>query len=316
MVRVAFGKLVDELAQTNAFSGILAISNWKEKLGPHEVTVSEVSWSASPDDVSYQRHGSVDGTASTKHGNVRFADFEGAVDDLGNKAQIAVYRVTLPSRGLDPDKWVGRPPPPAPADLYTGPRSDGLLSTDEISGNYCCCCFPLGFGATTVMPHGPDVIEQWGWCWFTTLCLGGEVRVRNPGTNSFRHWKDPNNVTTFTPGGASNGPSCLCKTGSRAPLAFQLVDTKDIEGSWCCCCWMHTIAWSCFRKTALDKDKLNHSGCAWILLLPLLPFNEVRTRLYVNGHPTNGFYGPDPNNIDWYRDGGCVGNGPSCSTKC
>lgn len=203
-----------------------------------------------------------------------------------------------------------------PVDNYSGPRSDGLLSTDEISGNYCCCCFPLGFGATTVMPHGPDVIEQWGWCWFTTLCLGGEVRVRNPGTNSFRHWKDPNNVTTFTPGGASNGPSCLCKTGSRTPLAFQLVDTKDIEGSWCCCCWMHTIAWSCFRKTALDKDKLNHSGCAWILLLPLLPFNEVRTRLYVNGHPTNGFYGPDPNNIDWYRDGGCVGNGPSCSTKC
>ena len=205
---------------------------------------------------------------------------------------------------------------PETVDRYSGPRSDGLLSTDEISGNYCCCCFPLGFGATTVMPHGPDVIEQWGWCWFTTLCLGGEVRVRNPGTNSFRHWKDPNNVTTFTPGGASNGPSCLCKTGSRAPLAFQLVDTKDIEGSWCCCCWMHTIAWSCFRKAALDKDKLNHSGCAWILLLPLLPFNEVRTRLYVNGHPTNGFYGPDPNNIDWYRDGGCVGNGPSCSTKC
>jgi len=166
------------------------------------------------------------------------------------------------------------------------------------------------------MPHGPDIIEQWGWCWFTTLCLGGEVRVRNPGTNSFRLWKDHSNVTTFTPGGASNGPSCLCKTGSRTPLAFQLVDTKDIEGSWCCCCWMHTIAWSCFRKAALDKDKLNHSGCAWILLLPLLPFNEVRTRLYVNGHPTNGFYGPDPNNIDWYRDGGCVGNGPSCSKKC
>ena len=205
---------------------------------------------------------------------------------------------------------------PETVDRYSGPRSDGLLSTDEISGNYCCCCFPLGFGATTVMPHGPDVIEQWGWCWFTTLCLGGEVRVRNPGTNSFRHWKDPNNVTTFTAGGASNGPSCLCKTGSRTPLAFQLVDTKDIEGSWCCCCWMHTIAWSCFTKKALDKDRINHSGCAWILLLPLLPFNEVRTRLYVNGHPTNGFYGPDPNNIDWYRDGGCVGNGPSCSTKC
>ena len=205
---------------------------------------------------------------------------------------------------------------PENVDNYSGPRSDGLLSTDEISGNYCCCCFPMGFGATSVFPHGPDVIEQWGWCWFTTLCIGGEVRIRNPGTNSFRHWKDPNNVTTFTRGQACNGLSCLCRTGSRRPLAFQLVDTKEIEGCWCCVCWMHTIAWSCFQKAAVDKDKLNHSGCAWILLLPLIPFNEVRTRLYVNGHPTNGFYGPDPNNIDWYRDSGCVGNGPSCSRKC
>ena len=38
--------------------------------------------------------------------------------------------------GLDADKWAGRPPPPAPEELYTGPRSDGLLSTDEISGEF------------------------------------------------------------------------------------------------------------------------------------------------------------------------------------
>ena len=172
-----------------------------------------------------------------------------------------------------------------------------------------------------MVPHGPDVIEQWGWCWFMTLCLGGEVRVRNPGTNSFRHWKDPNNVTTFTPGGASNGPSCLCKTGSSTtPLAFQLVDTKDIEGSWCCCCWtlvpLALTGWACFTKKALDEDTLQQSGCAWLWLIPLTVqgFNEVRTRLYVNGHPTNGFAKGD--NIDWYRDSGCVGNGLSCSRKC
>ena len=211
---------------------------------------------------------------------------------------------------------------PETVDRYSGPRSDGLLSTDEISGHYNCCCFPMGCGSTSVVPHGPDVIEQWGWCCgLFPLCIGGEVRIRNPGTNNFRHWKDPNNVTTFTPGGASNGPSSLCKTGSRTPLAFQLVDTKDIEGPWCCCCWMlihpALTGWSCFRKAALDKDKLNHSGCAWIGPLPLIPFNEVRTRLYVNGHPTNGFIHPtDPNNIDWYRDSGCVGNGCSFSRKC
>ena len=33
MVRVALGKLVDELVQTNASSGILAISTWEENRG-------------------------------------------------------------------------------------------------------------------------------------------------------------------------------------------------------------------------------------------------------------------------------------------
>ena len=319
-VRRAFATLVGELMQNGTTSGILAAQS-----------SNQMHWSANPSDTSYQRHGFIGmaphmASHSTwsgrthQHEGITFDGFDGVIDVLGGDWQNAVYRVTLPPGGLD-ERAIGAlgvPPPLRPEDLYSGPRSDGLLSTDEISGNYCGCCFPLCFGWTSVVPHGPDVVELWGWC-CCNFCLwenGGEVRIRNPGTNSFRHWKDPNNVTTFTRGQACNGLSCLCRTGSRRPLAFQLVDTKEIEGCWCCVCWMHTIAWSCFQKAAVDKDKLNHSGCAWILLLPLIPFNEVRTRLYVNGHPTNGFYGPDPNNIDWYRDSGCVGNGPSCSRKC
>ena len=110
--RVAFGKLVDELVQTNVSSGILVISKtWGSR---------KFSWSASPNDKSYQWYGFV-GMESDQSENIRFADFEGVVDDLGDKDQMAVYRVTLPSRGLDPDRWVGRPPPLAPEELDTGP---------------------------------------------------------------------------------------------------------------------------------------------------------------------------------------------------
>ena len=76
-VRRAFSKFVDELVQNGASSGILAIRG------------HEFSWSASPDDKSYQRHGFV-GTESTTHENIRFADFEGVVEDLGYKDQMAV----------------------------------------------------------------------------------------------------------------------------------------------------------------------------------------------------------------------------------
>ena len=215
-VRVALGGLVDKLVQNGASSGILAISGQ-----------GQFSWSASPDDKSYQRHGAPDEAAwlraeAKKKGKeplkIRFADFEGAVDDLGNRWQIAVYRVTLPSRGLDPGKWAGRPPPPAPEDIYTGPRRDGLLSTEEISGEYFAPgCFVGDIcNSMTVVPHGPDTIETWRTgCLFCPCpplpAIGpiaeGEVRTRNPGTNAFRPSWDPNpestNVVKFSARGAT-----------------------------------------------------------------------------------------------------------------
>ena len=153
--RVAFGKLVDELVQTNVSSGIMGISKASNFL-----QMTKFSWSASPDDVSYQQRGFVgmesdrldrgqlvryrdaEGSVSQINGDtydiylqfgsphvqasrdqlepihqrVAFADFEGVVDDLGGENRMAVYRVTLPGGGLR-GKWAGRPPPPAPEDL-------------------------------------------------------------------------------------------------------------------------------------------------------------------------------------------------------
>merc|ERR1712138_172672 len=130
--------------------------------------------------------------------NIRFPDFEGAVDDFGEEDQIAVYRVTLPSGGLR-GKWAGRPPPLAPEDLYTGPRSDGLLSTDEISGKYsaACSCTPAPTicPSMTVVPLGPDMIETFRSGCTTVIpilatcpLVEGGVQIRDPGTNKFRHW--------------------------------------------------------------------------------------------------------------------------------
>ena len=175
-LRVAFSKLVDELVRNKAPSGILATTEWTEtdtegNTSPHW----GISWSASPEDESYQQLGLVSMQAeqhemdsdsdmdwdSDVDSGIRFADFDGAINMFGIEEANAVYRVTLPSRGLDPEKWVGRPPPPAPEELYTGPRSDGLLSTDEISGEYCvpgclscakigCCMIVVPLGANTI----------------------------------------------------------------------------------------------------------------------------------------------------------------------
>ena len=333
MVRVAFGKLVDELVQTNASSGILAISNWKEMRGPHEVTLSEMSWSEvswsevswSASGTSYQRHGSVDevgrlkaqlaAAEAKKSIAFTFADFKGVVDDFGGEDQIAVYRVTLPRGRLDPNKWVGRPPPPAPADLYTGPRSDGLLSTDEISGEYSApgCVEGKICNSMTVVPLGPDAIETW-----RTVCVifppfigptaEGALRTRKPGTNTF------DGMTFSADGTAKQGCGNFKKRPDSQKRAFQKVETRDLAGKWggCCCnpfvpCWPLSQVF-CTTKKALNEDQYAEKGLCCCLCLPCC-ISETRTRKYVNGHPTNGFAldgAADPYDVLWYRDPGCA----------
>ena len=334
MVRVALGKLVDELVQTNASSGILAISTWEEMRGGEKnrviVTVWGFSWSASPDDVSYQRHGEAQLAAEEEEKKAenatRFADFEGVVDDMGDEDQIAVYRVTLPSGGLDADKWAGRPPPPAPEELYTGPRRDGLLSTDEISGEYSapgCTSTVLEVticNSMTVVPLGADAIETWssGCVCFPPLFMGPcaepGVRTRNPGTNAFLNPQkpDPRYWVTFSADGTASGG--FKRRPDSQKRAFQKVDARDLAGKWCgCFCFPVPLYWPlwpicCTRRKALNEDQYDECGLCCALGLPI-PICDTRSRRYVNGHPTNGFDGNgccDGPNTHWHRDPGCA----------
>jgi hypothetical protein len=324
MVRVALGKLIDELVQNNASSGTLAISCWTEIRGRDKhgrdifIQVSGVSWSASPDDVSYQRHGFVgmefaDGVLGDA--DIRLADFEGVVDDFGEINQnMAVYRVALPSRGLDPEKWVGRPPPPAPADLYTGPRSDGLLSTGEISGEYSAACacgddgMPAMCNSMSVVPLGADAIETWrtGCIFFPPLIrptAEGAARTRDPGTNTF-------DGMTFSAGGTTSDG--FKKRPGSQKRAFHKVETRDLAGNWRGCgCVPFVPLWPfshifCTRKKALNEDQYEESGRCCVLVLPI-PVSETRTRIYANGHPTNCF-----DDGMRYRDPGCAGGSDGC----
>ena len=376
--RRAFVKFVDELVQNGASSGILAIKGYT------------ISWSASPDDTSYQRHGPVEDslkaalakeewwasldlktlttqlstamqnehyddaekfmaelnkwkefrTGRAQHdkevrrlkaaraakNGTRFADFEGVVDDWGEINQnMAVYRVTLPRGGLDPWKWAGRPPPPAPEDAYTGPRRDGLLSTGEISGEYsapCCVDGPVICNSMTVVPLGADAIETWrtGCCFLPCFgCIGpvaeGGVRTRNHGTNDF-------GGMTFSAWGTFKlkGEDAVYKKCSQK-RTFQKVETRDLAGKWCgCVCSPFVPFWPlscilCTRKKALNGDQYEEPpGLRCCLALPLpCPVDPggstTRTRVYVNGHATNGFAkAPDktPGDVHWHRDPGCA----------
>ena len=238
--------------------------------------------------------------------------------------------------GLDAEKWVGRPPPLAPEDLYTGPRRDGLLSTEELSGDYRCCCFPFVCQSMTVVPLGPDAIETWNTCClFLPPYIGPMaepgVRPRNPGTNAFLNPQhpDPNSdLMTFSADGTAKQGDCgYKKRQTSQKRAFHKVETRDLAGHWCgCCCipliWNYgCLLWPicCTRRKALNEDRYAENGICWILGLPC-PVCETRTRIYVNGHPTNGFDGYNWFANDgivgiWYRDPGCAGGNPIFAKK-
>jgi hypothetical protein len=237
-----------------------------------------------------------------------------------------VYRVTLPREGFDPWKWVSRPPPPAPEDLYTGPRDDGLLSTGEISGEYGGSSI-WGWESMTVVPLGADVIETWSsnlsWVppFFAGLRMGGRVWTRKQHSNEFVQNAYPAYSITCSPDeisphtaprfpGASDpsfGFDCLRSTLKKHSHAqkpsFRKVETKDLAGKWCECSGMFYLFGLCYTtKMALNEDQYEESGqrgCC--MFLPVCSCNEpeIRTRIYVNGHPTNGF---DEWGRESYRD--------------
>ena len=92
---------------------------------------------------------------------------------------------------------------------------------------------------------------------------------------------------------------------------FHKVETRDLAGNWRGCqCWPVVPLWPftsffCTTKTALNEDQYEESGRCFVLGLPC-PVCGTRTRVYVNGHPTNGFAVQDPRFVHWHRDPGCA----------
>ena len=239
-------------------------------------------------------------------------------------------------------KGKNRPPSPAPADLLPG--YDGLLRTDDISGDYRGSCFGSLCTSMTVEPLGADLIEVRKSYWFFVppLLVGpyvdGDVWIRNPDTNAFRRFKDPNpestNVTTFSADGTARGMFSgyinYEKKAVSQKRTFQKVDTGDLEGTWCSCEYYPCVPLMCLlggclctTKKALNQDQYEESGCGCSLLpcFIVLPRRDdpgrappnTKTRFYANGHPTNGFYdgiffaGPDQPLYftRWYSDASC-----------
>ena len=164
----------------------------------------------------------------------------------------------------------------------------------------------------SVVPLGADTIETWrASCCFLPPFIGpvayGEVRTRNPGTNAF------DGMTFSADGTAKSGCGCFKKRPGSQKRAFHKVETRDLAGKWrrCGCapfvpCWPLTqFRWT--EKTALNEDRYEELGCCCCLGLPQR-VSETRTRVYVNGHPTNGFAEDDGGDIHWHRDSGCAGS--------
>ena len=201
---------------------------------------------------------------------------------------------------------------------------DGLLSTEEISGDYRCCCFPFVCKSMSVVPMGADMIETWNTtcCFLPPMIIAPfavvEVRTRKPGTNAFLNPQHPDptsDLMTFSADGTASG--CYKKRQTSQKRAFQKVETRDLAGKWRGCCCIPSVLYLpfspvfCTAKKALDQDRYEESGLCCFVGLPF-PYcaDGTRTRKYVNGLPTNGF-----DDGMWYRDPGCAGDGVAFEKK-
>jgi len=250
------------------------------------------------------------------------------IEQAAGEAMPEVMERAAPAKGptrgsVEATGKENRPPSPAPTDLLPG--YDGLVSTDDISGDYSTSCFGWLCTSMTVEPLGADLIEVRKSHWFCLpLCIGpsvdGDVWIRNPNTNAFRRLEDrnlenqdPHNISgaTFSADGTATARLCFQdvsyqKKAVSQKRTFQKVDTGDLAGTWCSCIYSPCVPlWFllgclCTTKKALNQDQYVESGCGCHLFPPfiMLPRRDdpgragpnTRTRFYANGHPTNGFY--------------------------
>ena len=93
------------------------------------------------------------------------------------------------------------------------PRTDGLISTDEIEGCWVCTCFPAGASAIFhKRATGPDSLLHEGCLLFPLPIPFKERRTRQPGTNRFYKEDDRGNQDDHaTSWYVCNGPSCSFK---------------------------------------------------------------------------------------------------------
>ena len=202
------------------------------------------------------------------------------------------------------------------------------MCTEEISGDYSAACacvhgLPVSCNSMTVVPLGADTIETWRTgCVFFPPFIGpmatGGVRTRNPGTNAFLNPQNPDpnsNLMTFSADGTAKS-GCCCgykKRRTSQKRAFHKVETRDVAGKWRGCgCSLFVQFWpfsfiSCTTKKALDQDRYEVSEISCCLCLPCSD-SGTRTRVYVNGHPTNGFAEDDGSGVHWHRGPGCAGS--------
>ena len=162
-----------------------------------------------------------------------------------------------------------------------------------------------------MVPHGPDAIETWS----SNLCcccpffsgprVGGSVWTRKQHTNEFLQLPHgaygAQSMTCSADGLDVSGSGfldCVRKRPNSQKRSFRKVETKDLAGKWCeCYGWGWYPGLFCSTKKALNEDQYEESGeLGCCVCLPICCCNDsnIRTRQYVNGHPTNGF-------DEWYR---------------
>ena len=305
-VRPAFSKFVDELVQNGAPSGTFVMTSFNSSaLRPPFY----VSWSASPEDKSYQRHG--------------FAGMapQGIID-----SRLVLVRQGSPNV-LRFDHWqalqAGGAAPLTCHASNPGNGGIGKMYPEErrfqewrYTESKCvaaqdACRVQLVQGKFLKRVDADLVLDVAFWKFHEGTAVnwvGGGSHDRtylHGGGRDFRVNSDGTICLVNHP------HLCLGVIDFENQAPFEgMISAKSIAGAWICCCFP-LMCTALFNKTADGDHKIVHSGC---LLNLCIPFTEPRQR--VPG--TNGFVksdGTDPTNVDYYTSPNCVWNGPSCSCK-
>eukprot|EP00052_Salpingoeca_macrocollata_P011865 m.91627 g.91627 ORF g.91627 m.91627 type:complete len:279 (+) comp18232_c1_seq1:543-1379(+) len=162
------------------------------------------------------------------------------------------------------------------------------IGAKDVEGTWWSCgplYLPICWHLFSTSSQSDDTITQKGYCMMgpVPICPIRRVRERWNGTRFFTQRSSRDFVEYYSDRCSCNSLTCCACASCGRKCCFspkqnqeEILSASDLEGAWLWCCW--PLCCAIVQNHAIGTDVLEQKGVWHLLVIPVSPFQQTRTR--------------------------------------